>query len=361
MKRYKKVLILAACVLGALLLVCMERGIVGSLSTQQLAKRWSEENEFAQVACYFSRDNSLDAAQIVAVQRSLAASLEEAALGSTNENGGRNWIDAYASQGECYISSNRSGMKVRVFGVGGDFFQFHPLTLMDGNYFDATDENADGIILDEVVAWQLFGSNNVAGMEIEINNAIYPIRGVIRSDNGMFSEAVEEEAATIYVSFEILEKLYSGKVGIDCYEVLIANPVKGFGKEAVAKAIDMDEKEYELVEVSARFDFLHRVDILKNFGIRSMNTRNIVFPYWENRAKGYEDVSALFLVLEAICLIYPIVWLVRRCYKLWKQRKAIKNRFFEICRNFCGNIVPVLKKTVKTYKLVNKKKQKEEA
>lgn len=360
MKRYKKVLILAACLIAALLLACIESGIVGGLSTQHLAKRWSDKEDFAQLACYFSRDNSFDAEQIVAVQRSLATSLEEAAFGSTNENGGRNWMDAYSSQGECHISSHRSSMNVRVFGVGGDFFQFHPLTLMDGNYFDATDENADGVILDEVVAWQLFGSNNVSGMEIEINDAVYPVRGVIRSDRGMFSEAVEEEAATIYVSFEILEKIYSGKVGVDCYEVLIANPVKGFGKEAVEKAIGMEEKEYELVEVSARYDFLHRLDIIKNFGTRSMNTRNIVFPYWENRAKGYEDVSALFLVLEALCLIYPVAWLVRKCYKLWKQRKELKKRFFEICRNICGNIVQLLKNKAKTYK-VNKRKSKEEA
>ena len=361
MKRYKKVLILAVCVMATLLLVCMERGIVGSLSTQQLAKRWSAESDFSQIACYFSRDNSLDASQIVALQRSLVTSLEDASLGSVNENGGRNWIDAYSSQGECHISSKRANMKVRVFGVGGDFFQFHPLTLMDGSYFDATDENADGVILDEIVAWQLFGSNHVSGMEIEINNVIYPVRGVIRSDSGLFSEAVEEEAATIYVSFEILKEIYSGKVGIDCYEVLIANPVKGFGKEAVSKAVGMDEKEYELVEVSARFDFLQRIDILKNFGIRSMNTRNIVFPYWENRAKGYEDVSALLLVLEAVCMLYPVAWLVRRCYGIWKKRKEFKHRFFEICRNIIGNAVLLLKNTVKTYKLVNKKKQNEEA
>lgn len=361
MKRYKKVLILASCVIAAILLVCIERGIVGSLSTQQLAKRWSKENDFAQVACYFSADNRIDVSQIAALQHSLATSLEEAAIESINEEGGRNWVDAYSSQGECQISSKRGNMKVRVFGVGGDFFQFHPLTLMDGSYFDGTDENADGVILDEIVAWQLFGSNYVSGMEIEINDSIYPVRGVVRSDNGMFSEAVEEEAATIYVSFEILEKLYSGKVGVDCYEVLIANPVKEFGKEAVAKAVGMDEKEYELVEVSARFDFQHRIEVLKNFGIRSMNTRNIVFPYWENRAKGYEDVSALFLVLETICMVYPVAWLVRRCYGVWKKRKQLKRRFFEICRNIWENMLPLLKKTVKTYKLVNKKKQKEEA
>lgn len=361
MKRYKKVLILAACVISMLLLVSVERGIVDSLSTQQLAKRWSGENDYAQIACYFSRDNSIEVNQIEALRHSLITSLMEAASSSTNENGGRNWIDAYSSEGECYISSKRSNMEVRVFGVGGDFFQFHPLTLMDGSYFDETDENADGVILDEIVAWQLFGSNNVSGMEIEINDVVYPVRGVIKSDRGMFSEAVEEEAATIYVSFEILEKIYSGNVVVDCYEVLIANPVKGFGAEAVANAIGMDAKEYELVEVSERFSFLQRIDILKNFGVRSMNTRNIVFPYWENRAKGYEDVSALFLVLEAVCMVYPVAWFVRKCYGIWKKRKELKHKILKICGNLFEILVQQLKNTVKTDKLNNKEKRRKGA
>ena len=348
MKQYRKVLVLAACILCTLLLAGIERGIVGSLSTQHLATRWSEETEYAQLASYFTRDTGFYVDQIAATRRSLVTSLEEAALGSTNENGGRNWLDAYSSQGECLISSNRTSTNVRMFGVGGDFFQFHPLTLLDGNYFDATDENEDGIILDELVAWQLFGSSHVAGMEIEINGTAYPVRGVVRSDSGMFSEAVEEKVPTIYVSFAVLEAIYSGDVTVDCYEVLIANPVKEFGKEAVKKALGMDEANYELIEVSARFDFLHRIDVLKNFGVRSMNRKNIVFPYWENRAKGYEDVSALFLVLELIAISYPVAWLLRRCYQLWKKRKVLKAKFVEGIKKLWGILFPLLKNTIKT-------------
>lgn len=361
MKRYKKVLVLAACIVCALILAWVERGIVGSLSTQHLAKRWSKEEEFAQVAAYFAKDTSFYADQVEATRRALITGLEEAALGSINEDGGRNWSDAYSAQGQCYISSNRTGTNVRTFGVGGDFFLFHPLTLLDGNYFDATDENEDGIILDELVAWQLFGSNHVAGMEIEINGRAYPVRGVVRSDVGMFSEAVEEESPTIYVSYSVFEEIYNGDMPIECYEVLIANPVKEFGKEAVKKALGMEEADYELIEVSARFDLLHRIETLKNFGIRSMNRKNIVFPYWENRAKGYEDVSALFLVLELVAVSYPVAFILARCYKLWKKRKAIKNRIKEICINIWEKAVCLLKNTIKTYKLVNKKKQKEEA
>jgi len=355
MKRYRKILVLAACVLCTILLCCIERGITGSLNTQALARRWSKEEEFAQIACYFTEEANFSADRILAVQRSMVTAMEAASITSENENGGRNWLDAYSTQGRLGISSSRGSMQVRAFGVGGDFFQFHPLTLLDGNYFDATDENEDGVIIDEMVAWQLFGSNNVAGMEVEINGVIYPIRGVIRSDKGLFSEVVEEDAATIYVSYGILEGK-EGSLPVDCYEVLIASPVKDFGTETVANALGMDESAYELVECSARYDLAHRFEVIKNFGIRSMTTKNIVFPYWENRARGYEDVSALFLVLEILSLVYPLGWLLRKLYGYWKRRKELKKKFFEKCKDLWGFLFPVLKNTVKTYKLVNKKK-----
>lgn len=354
MKRYRKILVLVACVMSTILLACMERGITGTLSTQELASRWSKEETFAQLACYFTEEAYFSEDQIISVERSMVTAMEEAAITSTNENGGRNWIDAYSTQGQLTIASSRASLSVRAFGVGGDFFQFHPLTLLDGNYFDGTDANEDGVVIDELVAWQLFGSNNVAGMEVEINGVVYPVRGVVRSDKGIFSEAVKEEEATIYVSYGILEG-EDGSLPVDSYEVLLVNPVDGFGKETVINALGLSEDNYEIIECSARFDLAHRIEVLKNFGIRSMTTKNIVFPYWENWARGYEDISALLLVLEIICMIYPVCWFIKKALGWWKRRKEIKKKFLEKCKELWKNVYPVLKNAVKKYKLVNKK------
>lgn len=350
MKRYRKILVLAVLVISTVLLSCMERGVTGSLITQQLAKRWSKEEPFAQLACYFTEEAYFFEDQIQSLERNLVTYMEEASITSTKENGGRNWIDAYSSQGQLIIASSRASLSVRAFGVGGDFFQFHPLTLLDGNYFDASDENQDGVIIDEVVAWQLFGSNNVSGMEVEINGIIYPVRGVVRSDVGIFSEAVNEDAATIYVSFGILEG-EQGSLPVDCYEVLLANPVKEFGKETFINALSMSEEEYELIECSARFDLAHRFAVIKNFGIRSMTTKNIVFPYWENRARGYEDISALILVLQILCMVYPVSFVLWKGYGLWRRRKELKKKFWETAKQFFKNTYPQLKKVRKRDKV----------
>ena len=349
MKQYKKVLVIAACVLTTLLLACLERTIVKGLSFGQLASDWSKQEEYAQIACYFDREAGFFKEQILGIERSITEKMEQAAVPVQNENGGRNFTDAYSAKGELFISSNRANITVRAFGVGGDFFLFHPMTLLSGSYFGSTDESNDGVIIDEVVAWQLFGSNNVAGMEVEINGVAYPIRGVVRSEKGMFSKAVEEDAATIYVSYPILEAAYGGSHPIDSYEVLIANPVKEFGITTIKEALTMEEKRYEVVEASARFDFLHRLTILKQFGKRSMNTKNIVYPYWENRARGYEDVSALFLVFEMLCLCYPVLIALKQLRKLYKNRKTYAQKCKELLKN-----------RVKTLKLNTKKSMEDE-
>lgn len=343
MKRYRKIGSLSVCILCTILLCCVERGITGSLTTQTMAERWSKTEDFAQFACYFTEEANFFEDQIWAVERSLVSAMEEASINSENETGGRNWLDAYSSQGQLVISSSRGNIEVRAFGVGGDFFQFHPLTLLDGNYFDGSDENEDGVVIDETVAWQLFGSNAVSGMEVEINGAIYPVRGVVRSDTGIFSEAVKEDAPTIYVSYGILEGEADG-LPIDCYEVLLANPVKDFGKDTLTQSLGLEEAYYELIECSARYDLSHRFQVIRNFGIRSMTTKNIVYPYWENRARGYEDISALFLVLVLLCLSYPAVCLMKCGYGCWKERKVWKKRCLEGCKGFGRAALLKLKK-----------------
>ncbi len=350
MKRYKKELVLGGFLLVVLLLSVLEYGITGNLATQHLASRWSKEEAYAQLACYFTEDAYFTREQILGVERGLITGMEEASLTAEKENGGRNWLDAYSTQGELVIASNRAVLSVRAFGVGGDFFRFHPLTLLDGTYFDNTDLNEDGVVIDEVTAWQLFGSNHVSGMQVEIDGKMYPIRGVVRSDKGLFSEAVKEEEATIYVSFGILEG-EEETLPIDCYEVLIANPVKGFGKETLINALGMLEDEYEMIECSARYDLPHRFEVIQEFGIRSMTTKNIVFPYWENRARGYEDVSALILVLQIVCLVYPVGWLLKRGHYFWKHRKEMKKKVWEKLKQLFKNRDTVLKNRKKTDKV----------
>ena len=330
-KQYKRQIVTGLLIVMALLLAGAGRLLTGQLKEQNVASEWSKKDDYVQLSCFFSKDAGMTSEQILPVERQLTEALQNAA--AENESGmGRSYVDAYSSQGQLTVYSDKTSVTVRAFGVGGDFFQFHPLKLLDGTYFDGNDFNGDGVILDENVAWQLFGGNHISGMTVEIDNVVYPVRGVVRSDSGFFSEAAEEEKPTIYVSYGILAKGKEEPLPVDSYELLILNPVKQFGFRALKDALGLDETAYEIVENTTRYGLLNRLALLKNFGVRSMRTKNIVFPYWENRARAYEDVVELLFVLELLCLIYPAVRLVRFLHGMWKRRKKLVQNLWKFLK-----------------------------
>jgi hypothetical protein len=309
-----------------LLLVLADHRFTSQLTDQTLAKRWADDGSFSQVSCFFKSGSGLTEDSLVAVRYQLNAALENAGIGAESAEEaekGRNLVDAYSTIGTLSIASTRTSTDARAVGVGGDFFLFHPMTLLSGAYFDGDDFNSDGVILDEDIAWKLFGSSDIAGMEVTIGEAVYPVRGVVRRSTGAFSGAAGEDTPTIYVSYGILQGDTDGTdttAQIDTYELLIRTPVTGFGVTSLTEALGLSEDSYEMVENSSRFSISHRLEIAKTFGTRSMRTSGLTMPYWENRARAYEDVSVLFLVFEGLLLVYPAVWIVivlvvlfRRC------------------------------------------------
>lgn len=308
-----------------LLLAGIERIVTSQLSTQQLAKRWSEEEQFTQLSIFFAKGKEINEAQIMPIEQAIKTALEEASIDASADNG-RKWVDAYSSKGELTLSSDRTSATVRAYGVSKDFFLFHPLTLLSGTYFGLEDENEDGLILDENVAWQLFGSNNVAGLTVEINGISYVVRGVVRSEEGLFSEKVEENIPTVYVSFSLLERHYGSSesgLPIENYELLIANPVRDFGETTLKNAVGGDENAYVMVENTTRYQLMNRLTMLKDFTTSTMSTKAVEYPYWENRARGYETISLLIMFFEIVCLIYPIIYAIQLLHKLWKKKHDI--------------------------------------
>ena len=88
------------------------------------------------------------------------------------------------------------------------------------------------------------------------------------------------------------------------------------------------EKEVEVLENSSRYRIGKRLLLLFDFGTRSMNGKAIIYPYWENVARGYEDILALLTLFQMLFLIYPsgvvLVWIVIRWKnKTWTARTVL--------------------------------------
>ncbi len=310
---------LAALIFG-FILVGIGRHRAGSLDTQDMAARWAANGRASQISCFFSRESGITADSIISFEHALDKALEEASIVSESENANaRLWADAYSAMGKITIQSNRASMEVQAVGIGGDFFLFHPLKLQSGSYFSGNDVMKDYVILDEDAAWQLFGSNDIAGQYITIRGVPHIVAGVIEREEGRLAKAAGLQSSVAYVSYETLSE-YGTDYGLNTYEIVMPNPVSGYAKQYVAEHIGVAENEVEIVENSTRYRLSSLFKLLMQFGTRSMNGKAIIYPYWENIARGNEDILGLLLIFALLFFLYPAVLLLIVLIRAWKRR-----------------------------------------
>lgn len=304
-----------------LILTLWSNQMVEGLIDQQAASRWDAEGKSAQVSCFLSERTELDEMMIVGFEKQLEQHLKEvlSAEEYSEENGKRLIADAYSSQGRITVVSEKSTLEASAIGVGGDFFLFHPLTLVSGGYFSGDDLMKDYIILDEEAAWQLFGSSDIAGQSVMIGGVPHYVSGVIKRQTGRFAEKAGLDKTIVYLSNESL-LAYGEGGGINTYEVLAPNPVKHFVYTDVKEKLGVDENSMIVVENSSRYSIESLIPVIQDFGTRSMQDSGVKFPYWENIGRGAEDVKALVLLWQGIFLLIPTVILVVFLIIKWKNR-----------------------------------------
>ncbi len=307
--------------LAALALFLWRGILVGKQESQQMAERWSSDGGVAQISCFFSENAGMTEDRIISFEHTLDSVLKEASIQTESENeGARLWVDAYSAPGMLTVSNQRAALTVNALGVGGDFFLFHPQKLLYGGYFSGSDLNQDGIIIDEEIAWQLFGANDIVGQIISVGGTPHIIVGVIERPQGKMEEGAGLDEPIAYVSFSTLAA--QGQVtDVNHYEIVMPNPIKDFAMQKVKENLYADENETEFIENTDRYSFAASFHVLGQFGYRSMNGKAIVYPYWENLARGYEDIIALITLIITVCLAVPgvtaVVWLI-----FWWKHKS---------------------------------------
>lgn len=304
-----------------LILMFVSSGLGKSLQSQTAAARWSKEGGVSQVSCFFSVNSDMSRDRIEEFEHSIDPALTDASVQQESENpSARLWVDAYSAGGQINISSDKSSLTANAIGIGGDFFLFHPLELLDGAYFTGNDLMTDYCILDQDAAWQLFGSNDVAGMTVYIAGIPHMVTGVVKRPEGRLYEAAGLDSTLVYVTYDTLSSLGRNN-GINHYEVLMPNPVTGFAKQLVQEKLGGSEKETEVLENTTRYNLLSRLKLLAGFGTRSMNGKAIIYPYWENVARGLEDILAVVTLFELVFLLYAIV-VALVLFILWWRHKG---------------------------------------
>lgn len=347
MKRRRLWVLLLSCIICAILALGLHvvSGILkGQLPHEHVATDWDEEGNTAHISIFFSESEkyslreSLEMTeyQLTSWYYEILDELETASITTgTERESARLIVYGYSAAGEIGMQSEDNSVQVKAYGVGGDFFQFHPLKLISGGYFSENDLMQDRVILDTDTAWKLFGSNDVVGMFVLINKIPHMVVGVYERESGYFNDAAGNDVSCVYVSHKTL--FNQGQYhGLESVEYLIPNPVTGFASGIVAK--QTDGMDVAIIEHQERFSFMSLVKILRQFGTRSMGLSGITFPYWENIARGYEDILAGLLLTELVLLVYVLIILIGFIWYLWIHRKWRARGIYEKFKDICYSI-----------------------
>ena len=108
-----------------------------------------------------------------------------------------------------------------------------PLPLRSGSYISNRDFTYDRVVLDEELSWALFGSYDVAGQTVWIQNEPYVVAGVVSREKDKASGKAYADGAGMFISYSAMRHITGGEEntdpGISCYELVMAEPITGFG------------------------------------------------------------------------------------------------------------------------------------
>jgi len=330
MKRRKLWILLLSCLVCALLALGLHglSGLMkGKLPHEQVAANWDKDGNTAQISVYFSESEKYDlkespeytSYQLNSWYYQMLEELQNASITVEEANkSARLVVYGYSATGKIQAVTEHGSAQVKAYGVGGDFFQFHPLKLVYGGYFSESDLMQDKVILDTDTAWKLFGSSDVVGMFVKIDGIPHMVVGVYERESGYFNDAAGNNESCIFVSHNTLYE-HGEYHGMETVEYLIPNPVSGFAMGLIEK--QLTGRDVAIMEHQSRFEFLALLRVLQQFGTRSMGLSGITFPYWENIARGYEDILAGILFVELILLAYALIVFVGVIWYLWLHRQ----------------------------------------
>lgn len=325
-QRYKFIAAVnAISIVGLAVMLIILFNLKSALPSQLAAERWNSSDErFAQVSLFYSETNRTDLNNIYTMRVNIEKKLAENSVEAASPDA-RMWIDAFSAPMALSVSSQRSDYTVTAdancFATGGDFFKFHPLKLLSGCYYSDEDLMQDRVILDNDLAWQLFGSYDIQGMTVVINGQRFYIAGVILPDDDTASEYARGETPVMYMSYTAAERLTEGNPPlITSYEVCLPDPVTGLAENIVRDVSGADDKNIRIVNNTERFSLKSLWKRTFDGGKSAAEFYPMAYPFWENAARITEerasDTFAAALAFAVIPFCTALVLLGRLYRKL---------------------------------------------
>ncbi|MBQ3885644.1 MAG: ABC transporter permease [Ruminococcus sp.] len=360
----KRYIIIAAVNAAALLsaggLTMRGNALAKSQYYNYAAERWKGDSDesFSQISCFISNDADFNINNAKTTFYQIQNKLVDASYDFSGEH---RWItQAYSAP----LGVERVGCDMErkaeadITAVGGDFFLFHEFRLLDGCFFDDDDIMKDGAVIDRELAWQLYGSDNVVGMNIYINDVKMYISGVIETPSTEPEKKCIGSKPMAYVSYESAGLIKGSDASADftmsdsmyednelpktnnqdnfskvtCYELIIPDPVENFAinyVEELFKETYVKDRTMKIVRNTGRFE---PKKMAKNFSKLYKSTiidDSVAYPFWENASRVAEFRLSYIFFARRIIMMIPLLtaaWFIFLLARNYRRKKLYIKR-----------------------------------
>lgn len=334
----------AAAIVGAAVLTAVGGALAKSQTYNYAAEKWQGENDesYTQISCFFSENTGFDIDSIGSARMQMLYTLQNVSI--VPEDGKKLCPDGYSAPlGQVSVTGDISGRsEAEATAVGGDFFFFRDFKLIDGAFFSEDDIMQDGVVIDRSLAWALYGSHDIAGMNLKINGTEFYISGVIENPSTDVEKECAGELPKLYMSYEGAALVsvggsYDGELSgdinntaserftdVSCYEFIMPDPVENFAYTSMKDFFQSFGSGVAVTENTGRFDASVRAEKIKTLSSYAVRDNSAVFPYWENASRIVEFRLTFLYFFRNLCIAVPAitgVWLIIKAYRLIKRNK----------------------------------------
>ena len=304
-----------------------------TLIEQTVAKRWSPEGDYAQNTIFFSPRALVGTDRIRELRYEIMKAYKEKSVVASfedTEETNANLVDCYCAFQTISLYTENGNGTFDAVSVGGNFFQFHPVHLLSGNYFSDDDLMNDYILLDVETAWKLFGSTDVAGMRVNYFDKELYVAGVYeRAQSEIDNLAAGGDNPRVFVSYDVLNEGEAAQQ-ITCYELLSPNPIPNFAYDILHNINIFSQDQVKYIQNSTRFSYTRYFDLLKERKSREMRTDDIILPYWENVARYKEGRMMYVAFWQWVCAAVLFVLVFVNLMVFIAKHKPDKETFTKI-------------------------------
>lgn len=340
-KWLKRLIISGCCIVLFITAQVLSHHISQPYRQRLLSERWSENEQYTELTLFFSELTTWSAEEVRSFRQDITEDYLQNAGFSGQEEEAISYVDACSFDTALTVKTEKAETETIITVTEGAYFQFQPMELLHGSYFWGQEDYTDLVVLDELLAWKLFGSSNVSGMTVTVDHQIFTVSGVVKEE-GLYADVdFYGKKPRMYMQYSAYQKLIRAQKqsaamalekdrsstgtekGFTVYQLLLPEPVKNYGDAWVQDLLSGSDKIVDIQKQEDRFSAGNLFGILGRYAKRTLTQPGLSYPYWENAVRMAEDYAAMLWVLSILFLVFPLYTLLAFLYAKKKDIRRI--------------------------------------